>query len=69
MEPVMNKMIFVNLPLAELAASKRFYEGFATRRRGVAALLLATLWQGGFALAAETGAPPAKPPTAPAGQY
>jgi polyisoprenoid-binding protein YceI len=69
----MRKMIFVNLPVAKLAASKPFYEGLATRRRGIAALLLATtLWQGGFALAAETAAPPAKPPTAPtapAGQY
>jgi polyisoprenoid-binding protein YceI len=68
-ETVMSKMIFENLPVATLAASKRFYELLATRGRGIAALLLATLWQGGFALAAETAAPPAKPPTAPAGQY
>ena len=41
----------------------------ATSSRGAAALLLATLWQGALSQAAETAAPPAMPPMAPAGQY
>jgi polyisoprenoid-binding protein YceI len=41
----------------------------ATVSRGAAALLLATLWQGTFSQAAESAAPPATPPMAPAGQY
>ena len=36
---------------------------------GAAAFLLATLWQGALSQAAETAAPPAVPPMAPAGQY
>jgi polyisoprenoid-binding protein YceI len=41
----------------------------ATSSRGAAALLLATLWLGALSQAAETAAPPATPPMAPAGQY
>jgi polyisoprenoid-binding protein YceI len=42
----------------------------ATSSRGAAALLLATLClQGALSRAAETAAPPATPPMAPAGQY
>jgi polyisoprenoid-binding protein YceI len=42
----------------------------ATSSRGAAALLLATLClHGGLSQAAETAAPPAMPPMAPAGQY
>jgi polyisoprenoid-binding protein YceI len=40
-----------------------------TPSRGAAALLSATLWQGALSQAAETAAPPAMPPMAPAGQY
>lgn len=50
----MSKLIFVRIP---------------AKRCGAAAFLLATLWQGGLARAAETATPPAVPPMAPAGQY
>jgi polyisoprenoid-binding protein YceI len=55
------------LPISRRIAKK--YEILNSSGRGVAALLLATLWQGALSQAAETPAPPAKPPTAPAGQY
>jgi polyisoprenoid-binding protein YceI len=55
------------LPISRHIAMKDLNQ--RTYRRGVAALLLATLWQGGFVVAAETAATPAKPATAPAGQY
>jgi polyisoprenoid-binding protein YceI len=41
----------------------------ATPSRGAAVLLLATFWQSALSQAAETAAPPAMPPMAPAGQY
>jgi polyisoprenoid-binding protein YceI len=55
------------LPISRHIAMKSSI--LATCMRGAAALLLATLWLGGFVLAAETAAPPAKLSTAPAGQY